>query len=316
MIDDAAALFVLAVLLAGPVPAALARAAWPVRDPVVALLCWQSLGLAGGLSLIGAPLVLGLDPWGDSLLTAASAFFDGRAAVGVAAYHWLALGLAAVLAVRLVWVLISSGIRITRVQARNRALLRIVTREGRIADAGPLASRVNIVDVADMVAFCLPGGPPMIVVSAAVVSELDEAELEAVVAHERVHLSERHHLFLLPFVAWQRALPMVPATRQASIAVHDLVEMRADDRAAAVAGRTVLARAIARVGSAVAVPGGALAIAATGVGITAIRVARLLEQPRPLSLWGRVVALGCSVALVLVPTGLLLIPGLGRVPGS
>ena len=315
MIDDAAALFVLAVLLASPVPTALARASWPRRDPVVALLCWQALGLAGGLSLIGAPLVLGLDPWGDSLPAAAWSFLTGEPA-RVAAYHWVALGLAVLIAVRLVWVLVSSGIRIFRVQARNRALLRLVAREGELADAGPLARRVNIVDVADMVAFCLPGGPPMIVLSAAVVTELDAPELVAVVAHERAHLSERHHLFLLPFVAWHRALPMVPATRHASIAVHDLVEMRADDRAGAVAGRDMLARAIARVGSAVAVPSGALAIAAADTGITALRVARLMEQPWPLPISARAGALAGALALLLVPTALLLFPDLVRVPWS
>ena len=37
----------LAVLLAWPVPAQLARARWPRRDPLVALVCWQAIGLAG-----------------------------------------------------------------------------------------------------------------------------------------------------------------------------------------------------------------------------------------------------------------------------
>ena len=43
----AVALAVLAALLAWPVPAALARAGWPRRDPLTALLCWQAVGLAG-----------------------------------------------------------------------------------------------------------------------------------------------------------------------------------------------------------------------------------------------------------------------------
>src|SRR4051794_41364713 len=63
----AAALAVLAALLAWPVPAALARARWPRRDPLVALVCWQAIGLAGGLSIIGALLSHGLSPWGHSL---------------------------------------------------------------------------------------------------------------------------------------------------------------------------------------------------------------------------------------------------------
>ena len=43
----AVALGCLAVLLAWPVPWALHRAAWPRRDPLVALVCWQAIGLAG-----------------------------------------------------------------------------------------------------------------------------------------------------------------------------------------------------------------------------------------------------------------------------
>ena len=57
-------LAVLAALLAWPVPALLARARWPRRDPLAALVCWQAIGLAGGLSIIGALLVHGLAPWG------------------------------------------------------------------------------------------------------------------------------------------------------------------------------------------------------------------------------------------------------------
>jgi Zn-dependent protease with chaperone function len=297
----AAALLVLAALLAWPVPAALARVSWPLRDPVIALLCWQALGLAGGLSLIGAPLVYGLGPWGDTLPSAVAAFLDGSVGVRVGPGHWVALWLAALVALRLLFVLAASWVRIARVRTRHRALLRVVTREL----TGRLERKVNIVDVADMVAFCLPGGPPMIVVSAGVVALLDDAELAAVIAHERAHLVERHHLFLLPFVAWHRALPMLPATGQARVAVHDLVEMRADDRAATTAGRPVLARTVARIGTAVATPSGALAIGGP-TGITAVRVARLLAPPAPLPLAARALAVGSALALLLVPTALLL----------
>jgi len=304
----AAALLVLAALLAWPAPAAFARATWTRRDPVVALLCWQALGLAGGLSLIGAPLVYGLGPWGSSLPAAASAFVAGSAPSRVTVAHWAALGLAALIAGRLVTVLVESGVRVARMQARHRELLRVVTRERTV---GGLSRQINIVDVADMVAFCLPGGPPMIVLSAGVVAELDDAELAAVVAHERAHLAERHHLFLLAFVAWQRALPMVPATRRALTTVHDLIEMRADDRAATIAGRVVLAQAIVRIGTAVAVPSGALAIHG---GVTATRVARLVDPPRPLPRAAKAAALASALALLLVPT-LLLLTGLFSAAG-
>lgn len=41
----------------------LARARWTWRIPRVAIISWQFLGLGFGLSAIGVPLALGLDPY-------------------------------------------------------------------------------------------------------------------------------------------------------------------------------------------------------------------------------------------------------------
>src|SRR6478672_8344660 len=57
-------LLVFGVALAEPVSRLLARARWPGRDPVGALLLWQAIGLAGGLALPGAGLIYGLSPLG------------------------------------------------------------------------------------------------------------------------------------------------------------------------------------------------------------------------------------------------------------
>ena len=63
----ALALLALGVLLAEPLSRWLAVARWPTRDPVGGLLLWQAIGLAGGLSLLGAGIVFGLAPFGSSL---------------------------------------------------------------------------------------------------------------------------------------------------------------------------------------------------------------------------------------------------------
>ena len=111
----AVSLAVLAALLAWPVPALLARARWPRRDPLVALVCWQAIGLAGGLSIIGALLVHGLAPWGHSLPEALGAVVTGQpAADPVRGDHWVALTLAGVLASELLGVLLLSWVRTTR----------------------------------------------------------------------------------------------------------------------------------------------------------------------------------------------------------
>ncbi|GAB3346530.1 M56 family metallopeptidase [Modestobacter lapidis] len=302
----AVALGVLAALLAWPVPVALARAGWPRRDPLTALLCWQAIGLAGGLSMIGALLVHGLAPWGHSLPEAWWRWVTREPAQeAVRGDHWVAQTLAAVLALELLGVLLLSSVRTARTRRRHRELLELVVRPG-----GP-AGETLLLEHPAPVAFCIPGARPLLVLSSGMLAELDDAQLAAVIAHERAHLAERHHLLLLPFVAWRAALPVLPAAGRAHDAVRDLVEMRADDVAlGSLSGpdpRRTLAVAIvaAAGGSSGQVPDGALAI--TG-GSVAVRVRRLLAPADPLPPGARGAALAGAVALLLVPTLLLLLP--------
>jgi Zn-dependent protease with chaperone function len=302
----AVSLAVLAVLLAWPVPALLARAGWPGRDPLVALVCWQATGLAGGLSIIGALLVHGLAPWGHALPQAAWSLLAGSpAADPVRGDHWVALTLAGVLAFELVGVLVLSSLRTTRTRRRHRALLELVVRPS--ADLPD----TRLLEHAAPVAFCIPGARPLLVLSSGIVAELDDDQLAAVVAHERAHLTERHHLLLLPFVAWKAALPVLPAAERAHAAVRALVEMRADDVAltslTGPGARRTLARAIVAAAGpgGAGVPDGALAV---GGSATGARVVRLLEPPRPLPAPARWAALLSAGLLLLLPTALLLLP--------
>nr|WP_246405614.1 M56 family metallopeptidase [Modestobacter versicolor] len=296
--------------MAWPVPAALARAAWPRRDPLVALVCWQAIGLAGGLSIIGALLVHGLAPWGHSLPEAWWHWVSRQPAQeAVRGDHWVAQTLAAVLAVELLGVLVLSGVRTARTRRRHRALLELVVRPG----VATPAAETLLLDHPAPVAFCIPGVRPLLVLSSGMVDELDGAQVEAVVAHERAHLAEHHHLLLLPFVAWRAALPVLPAADRAHDAVRDLVEMRADDVALrSLSGpdpRRTLAAAIVAVaaGAGGQLPDGALAV--TG-GAVAVRVRRLLAPAAPLPAAGRWAALTCALALLLLPTLLLVLPAL------
>ncbi|SDY13631.1 Peptidase family M48 [Modestobacter sp. DSM 44400] len=307
----AVSLAVLAGLLAWPVPAALARAGWPRRDPLVALLCWQAVGLAGGLSIIGALLVHGLAPWGRSLPAAAWAVLTGDPASSrVRGDHWVTLTLAAVLAAELLGVLALSFVRTARTRRRHRAMLEMLVRPSGVA-GDSVAGVTLLLEHPAPVAFCIPGARPLLVLSSGMLAELDEAQLAAVVAHERAHLRERHHLLLLPFVAWRAALPVLPAADRAHDEVRDLVEMRADDVAVASLRcpepRRTLAAAIVAVagGAGGEVPAGALTV--TG-GAVAVRVRRLLAPARPLPAAGRVGALVSALALLLVPTLLLVAP--------
>ncbi|MGY2079289.1 M56 family metallopeptidase [Modestobacter sp. SYSU DS0657] len=310
----ATALAVLAALLAWPVPAVLARAGWVRRDPLAALVCWQAIGLAGGLSIIGALLVHGLAPWGHSLPEAWWHWVTRQPATEpVRGDHWVAQTLAAVLAVELLGVLALSWVRTARTRRRHRELLELVVAPRPPGALDPAAETL-LLDHPAPVAFCIPGAKPLLVLSSGMVAELPRDQLAAVVAHERAHLREHHHLLLLPFVAWRAALPVLPAADRAHDAVRDLVEMRADDVALdSLPGpdprRTLAAAIVASAGGAGGgVPAGALAV--TG-GAVAVRVRRLLAPAAPLPRTGRVAAIAAALALLLVPTVLLLLPALG-----
>ena len=97
-------LAVLAIVLAWPVPIFLSRAQWPARSPFTAMLLWQAIALAGGLSMIGAMLVYGLEPIGDNLIAGLRAlagmvlFNAPTTALGF--WHLFALSAAALLTVK------------------------------------------------------------------------------------------------------------------------------------------------------------------------------------------------------------------------
>ncbi|MFL6112111.1 MAG: M56 family metallopeptidase [Catenulispora sp.] len=308
---DAWVLAVLALLLAWPVPVALARAAWPKRHARAAIALWQAVGIAGGLSLIGAPLAIGVAPLDGHLRTGLVELgrdaMHSRVPSALGLPQEIALALAGMLAVRLVGVTSLSALRIERDLRRQR-------------DAVDLAAehadhQLRVLEHAAPAAYCLPGTRPRIVITEGTIAALAADELEAVLAHERAHARWRHELVVQPFVAWESALPLPPA-RRATAAVTMLVEMLADDHAAHAVGRPALARALVAIGgTAGPVPnhraktGTATVAAATATTPTLTRVQRLVRKAPPPSPTERLVAPAAwlaAVALVAGPTWFLL----------
>jgi hypothetical protein len=292
----AVTLAVLTIVLVGPVAGRLAPAAWVRREPRAALVLWQALGLSAGLAAVGACLAVGVAPLGPSLPGAVGEWLVRGAAGdptgGIAPVRLAVLGVGLVLLGRLLGVLALAAWRTARSRARHRAVVDLV---GRPWDRGGGAT---VLDHPGVAAYCLPGPRPRVVLTAGALALLDDDELDAVLAHERAHVAERHDLVVLPFSAWVSALPWIPGVRAARRSVARLVEMVADDRACVGRDRTVLAAALARVGSAGAhAPAGAL-----GAGDDAVldRVRRLLDPPPP-SPRARRLALGGAVLLVLLP---------------
>jgi Zn-dependent protease with chaperone function len=288
----ALALLALGVLLAEPVSSALAAARWPARDPVGALVLWQAVGLAGGLALLGAGVVAGLAPLGDSLPAALAALPD----IGVlGTVHWVVLTATALVAARLLGVLALLSARTLRARRRHRAH-RATGYPTRRAARG-----ARVLDHSLPVAYCLPGlGRWRLVVSAGALAELPPGELAAVLAHERAHLAERHDLVVLPFVAWGATAPSVPGMVRAQVAVAALIEMRADDVARKHAGPGALAAALHTVHGSAALTSFSAA--------TATRLSRADRAPAPLPLAARLAVRAAALALVAVPTVVLLLP--------
>jgi peptidase M48-like protein len=128
-------------------------------------------------------------------------------------------------------------------------------------------------------AFALPGAPGRIVVSRGMLRCLGDGEREALLAHERAHLSGRHHLFQ---TVWRLAAAVNPLLRPLADTGGFVLERWADEEAASrVGSRTVVARAVGRAALASSADTGRpTALAATG-GAVPQRVRALLDPPPP-----------------------------------
>jgi hypothetical protein len=169
-----------------------------------------------------------------------------------------------------------------------------------------------VVDHPAAAAYCVPGLRSQIVISAGAIDLLDQAELAAVLAHERAHARERHDLVLLPFTALCRAFPWSGSAHRAHAAVALLIEMLADDHALRHRPARELVTALIRVGAAgpSGTPAGALAMASGRQADSGVctRVERLLTRAPGLSLPALALVSGAAAALVVVPVALLLFP--------
>lgn len=309
------ALAALAVALAWPVPILLAGARWPDRAPGTALVVWQSIALAGGLSMIGAMLTFGLVPFGDDLVHGLQAFLarlvGGPLPEGARFLQTFALSGAILLGVHLLLSLVTTFARTQRLRRRHRQLVTL------LSDPMPERPHTRLIDHAAPVAYCLPGSTRSVtVLSAGLVRLLDEEQLRAVIAHESAHASQRHYLVLLSFRAWRGALSWFPIATRAHEAVAMLVEMLADDRARRQVPDATLVRSIALVASSSTAEAGADAalespLAASGP-TASRRIARLTDPRGPLPAAKRALALACAVALIAVPTALLVMPAFAR----
>jgi Zn-dependent protease with chaperone function len=204
----------------------------------------------------------------------------------------LGLTLAADLGVVLACMLASVILRTVTTRARHRRLVDLLAQQ--------VPGGVAVLDHPGAVAYCVPGIRPRIVISAGAIDLLDEAELDAVLAHERGHAIERHGLVMLPLVCVSKALGFVPYARLAPSSVAGLLEMAADDYAARREDPGALVSALVSMATAGAPPSCAFGLHG---GWISRRVERLLHRDRgsgPVALCAALAVAGLLVLPVIM----------------
>jgi Zn-dependent protease with chaperone function len=258
------------LLLAGlVVPAAgarwLPRAAWPSRAPRTGIAAWLALSLSAVVFAVSAGLILAipcLQHSTDPAMLRAQYASPAGAMAGVAGVLLAAAALG-----RVAWFYGSAAASARRRRAIHDDVLALIARPGPAAD-------IRIINSDHPAVYCLPGRRRIVLTTGAL-SCLDRCQLDAVLAHERAHLSGRHHLVLRIASALERAFPGVRFFAVAARQVTYLVEVAADDAAVRQSPRLTVAAALLAVASA-GIPAGALG---AGGSAAAQRIERLIDPP-------------------------------------
>ncbi|GAA4556978.1 M56 family metallopeptidase [Planotetraspora kaengkrachanensis] len=300
----AAGVALVPVLLGGEVAARLDSARWTRRHPRAALVSWQAMGLAAGLGAVGIGLVAAVGPlaaiFPHGMHVLARQLLDGNGLHGLGPGHMAALAWSAGLIVWLVAHTIRMTAKVVREQRRLRLMVDVVGEHSAELDAYVLPD-------SRPVAYCVPGRRARVVLSQGTLDLLDERQLGAVLAHERAHARGHHDLVLLPFLAFARAFPWLPAAKIARRAVPLLLEMLADDRAKRRHGEAILAETLVRMATAISgqVTAGAPALAEVGA---LDRVERLLRRHPHGARWAPLVVYPAAGMLVSGPLAVLMAP--------
>ncbi len=283
------------------------------RAPQAAAYLWL-LATAGALSavaLAGLLLVVGSSRLlTDLAMLLATCTMALRAALDAptgAPGPLVGLALLALVAGGLITGSLVAGIRAWRAASGQRELLTLAGR------TRPGLPGVTVLDHPVPLAYCLPGRSRgragTVVVTTATLEQLEPAQLEAVLAHERAHQTRRHHALLLVAQALRIGFPWLPAARAAHSAVARMVELAADDDAVHHHSRADVATALAKLATA---PAPTLGLGAGGP-TTIERVHRLTTPPTgpgdALWLAGLVVIVPILAELVALTTPLLSVAG-------
>ncbi len=256
------------------------------RSPRAALFLWQSFALTAVVCLLLAgPVALAkVRPWPESTLQGAIALGTGIACLGVLV-HLLHRGH-------------RIGRRIRAARAEHRRLVDLV---GRHEDL-----RTRVLPSALPAAYCVPGGGSRLVLSEALTT-LPPEQVEAVLAHERAHLRERHDLILEFFTVLHTATPPPLRPEAALREVALLVEVLADRAARATAGEVALGRALVTLAETTSAAPGIVPGTSAGAGAALTRLRLLATDDAGRGQTGALYLLAAATPLLPVALALLLL---------
>jgi Zn-dependent protease with chaperone function len=204
---------------------------------------------------------------------------------------------------RLVAAVVEVAIATRRRRAHHRMVVDLVGKSQKWTHARA-GDGLRVLDVAEPLAYCLPGVRSRVVVSQGTLTTLADKEIAAILSHERAHLRARHDLVLEMFTAVHAAFPRFVRSANALNAVRLLIELLADDAALRATGPTPLARALVAC-AAGRTPAGAMA---AGGPTTVLRVRRLSGRGNSIVL--AITAYLAAAAVLVVPTVALAVPWL------
>lgn len=288
-----------AILVGGP---RLASAGWTTQAPRLAILAWQALTFSAvaAFVLAGVTLLIPVTTLAGDL----GVVFHACAASISSAYgsaEFLPGALVGTVLAGLVplWVLSCVAWELVSGWRRRRELHRSIDM---VAEPN-LELGVLVMDAPAPAAFCVPGRTSRIVVTTGTLAALSDDELQGVLAHEAAHLRARHNLAVTMSQALVRAFPRLRLFRTASMQTRQLIELLADDAAAAHVDRVSVASAIVSLAE-MRAPAAAMAMAQEGA---VLRVGRLLQPAAPMDPWRYRVLAGSLWGVLLTP---VLIAGL------
>jgi Zn-dependent protease with chaperone function len=240
------ALIVYAAVVGFAGPAGFRRAAWPLRAPRLGAAAVVAAAWSVPVALVLAGVTVFLPASGltvDVVHLVGACLGRLRAAYGTPA----GAGIATAGQVLTVGMLLRGAWAVAQVVRRRHAERRRHRLLLRWAGADLPDVPAIVLEQSEAAAYAVAGRYRTVVVTRGIVDLLSGAELSAVLAHEHAHLAARHHCWLTAAALVAQALPMVPLLREAPARVGRLLEMEADELAAAHHEPRVIASALVAV---------------------------------------------------------------------